>query len=898
MTRGRLSALSILFFISGAAALLFETLWFRLAGLTFGNAAWASATVLASFMAGLALGNLLSMRFRGSPLRVYTLLECGVGISGAVLVLLLPVSTTLIAPLFRALGEHSALIALTRLTLAFLLMLIPTSLMGATLPTLVRSMESEKFERALALLYGWNTLGAVCGALAGEMLLIEKFGLRGTALVAGSCSLLAAAGAWVLARSSSFSPPGRGEGARSADEGCAPSREEGAPSSAFGTFSPASRGRRNIPKTLLIATAIAGFTLLALEVTWMRLLILFFSATSLAFAVMLAVILLGIGLGSLISGVIARRFDDADRWAAPIAALASVALLVCYRWFPADKMVHEQIFTGSICLMLPVSVLSGMLFPWIGKQIERRAGEGTLATAALTSANTLGGMAGSIIATFVLIPHLGVDGAMLLCAVAYVVIALLVEAGIVLRSVSIAVAIASIALAPSDLLYRRFIPIATKQYHAPNTSIVAIQQGPTETAIYLETRAWGAPYSERLVTNGHSMAGSSIASKRYMSLFVHLPIAVKPQTRSALLISYGVGITAHALTSTPQLQSIDIVDISKNILSLADIVWPGASNPLLDPRVRVHVEDGRFFLMTTPRKFDLITAEPPPPKRAGVVNLYTQEYFALLRDRLNEGGLATYWLPVYLLEPNEARSIARAFCSELDDCTMWSGLGPEWILMGSRGPMPVVRSFAAPWQTPSTADWLSRIGLDRPEMLGSLFLADTAHLKRWAWGAPPLTDDFPLRLSPRPLAENASVWSSSLNFGAREREFMASPRFSEEVHRSAAPYFGITELTDKLRLDPSNQLSSDPKFAAAILTRSSLRDAPRLLIGSDRWLEDLAAAAWKRGDRDPAAAYVLGIGALCDRRYAEASMLFETVPNHPRARSLAQLARTLEASVH
>ncbi len=170
-----------------------------------------------------------------------------------------------------------------------------------------------------------------------------------------------------------------------------------------------------------------------------------------------------------------------------------------------------------------------------------------------------------------------------------------------------------------------------------------------------------------------------------MKLFVYLPVALHPDPRSALLISYGVGSTAKALTDTAGLETIDVVDTSRDVLEMNRIVYPDpGSLPLADPRVRVHIEDGRFFLQTTSKRFDIITGEPPPPKHAGIVNLYTREYFALVRDRLREGGIATYWLPVHALTESDSKAILRAFCDVFEDCTLWDGSPLNWIMMGTR----------------------------------------------------------------------------------------------------------------------------------------------------------------------------------------------------------------------
>jgi spermidine synthase len=143
------------------------------------------------------------------------------------------------------------------------------------------------------------------------------------------------------------------------------------------------------------------------------------------------------------------------------------------------------------------------------------------------------------------------------------------------------------------------------------------------------------------------MSGSGIIGRRYMSLFIHLPVAFHPEPRDALLISYGVGNTAQSLTRVEGMRSIDVVDISREILEMSEVIFPDSQeNPLRDPRVTVHVDDGRYFLQTTPKSFDLITGEPPPPRLGQVTYLYTQEYFQLAHDRLRPGGLVSYWLPV------------------------------------------------------------------------------------------------------------------------------------------------------------------------------------------------------------------------------------------------------------
>jgi predicted membrane-bound spermidine synthase len=859
------AALSVIFFLSGAASLLFETLWFRDCGLVFGNSAWASAIVLASFMAGLAIGNLLSPRLLRRwqrPLRLYGALEITIALCGLTLVLALPHLPALLSPLFR-LFLDSPLLNAARLFFAFVLLLIPATVMGATLPTVVSALSKHdpNFGRVLGMLYGFNTIGAVAGALAGELFLIRALGVRGTGVVAACCSLTAGFAALGLGGASPIPPA-------TAD------KIAGAP-----------------PKRFLLAAALSGFALLALEVIWFRFVIFFVASTSVAFAVMLAVVLAGIGIGALIASAIWTRFPNADLGTPAIAAASAVAVVLSYSGFVPlpGKYDTMSIFIDSLRLMLPVSVLSGVLFTVIGRAVERELGEQSRAAALVTFANTVGAAIGPVVAGFFLIPTIGVEGSFFAIGVLYVVIALLT---IRKRGFLIAVGVAALTLVffPFHLWRNYFLPTATQEFRG--SRIVAVHEGPIETAVYIRTDIAGEPLIYKLFTNGFSMSGTAFPSRRYMSAFVYLPLALRPDTRNALLISYGVGITAKRLTEARQLESIDIVDISKSIVDLSAIVWPGKQYPPADPRVRTHIEDGRFFLLTTPRRFDLITAEPPPPKTAGIVNLYTREYFGLMRNRLSDRGIATYWLPIYQLSDSDAKAIIGAFCGAFSDCSLWSGAGTEWILVGSRGPVspPSFDAFARQWRDPVSAPVLGRIGFETPEQLAASFIADAPILRRLTAGSPPLTDDFPLRLDPN-LASGFAAPIFPLVQGAPDAfiksEFIRGA-LPPEIRSAAPSYFRSQQLLDRAMLVFLGMPSPrSPELLRSVLTTTRLRTLPRLLLGTDPWLEDIAVRQRALGNRDPYLAYVVAVGALADRDYARARELFrEARRGLPRSREL------------
>lgn len=872
-------ALSIIFFLSGAASLLLETLWFRLCGLVFGNSAWASAIVLGAFMAGLALGNLLSTRFGvRSPLRIYAILELTIAISGFLLVLVLPFFPQMLAPLFRHFIDSPMLNA-TRLFFAFVLLLIPSTVMGATLPTMVSALSARdsNFGRVLGLLYGCNTIGAVAGALIGELFLIRVLGIRGTGIVA---ALLSAVAAFAALECGSLLPPSDNE---------EPRRRQAA-------------AVQVMPLRFLGASFLSGFCLLALEVIWFRFVILFVMSTTVSFAVMLAVVLAGIGLGALAASSILGQHPDADRYASAVAAGAVIAVILSYAGFSPHPQGFRlfAVVVDSLRLMLPVSILSGFLFTAIGRAVERETGDGMRAAAMTTFANTAGAALGPLAAGFFMLPKIGVERSFFVIALLYAAVGVLTWVTNRAMAVTGVVALLALVFFPFGLFVNDFLPFAIRAFS--DTKVVAVKEGPTETAAYLETEFAGKPYMYRLYTNGYSMSATSFASKRYMSAFVYLPLALRPQAKSALLISYGVGITAKTLTNAKQLESIDIVDISRNILQLSYLAWPGTTNPLEDRRVRAHIEDGRFFLLGTNRTFDLITAEPPPPKGAGIVNLYTREHFTLIRDRLNDGGIASYWLPAYQMSESDNKGIVRAFCDVFPDCSLWAGSGAEWILLGTRGrtPVPTMEEFSRQWNDPVSGENLRRVGFESPAQMGATFVADAPMLGALAGRTPPVTDNFPLRLSPDPIWGMPSFVTPMIDGAPRAFAQSAFVRrtLPPEVIAGAARYFWAERIIDRILLVPFGAPSPPANLLRSLLTGTDLRTAPRLLFGDDAWLEDIARRARARGDRDPRLAYVLAVGELSDRHYAAAEVLFtealKGMPNSVELRDYKALAASLQ----
>jgi predicted membrane-bound spermidine synthase len=856
-TAPRIDAIYGLFFLSGAGALAFETVWFSQAGLVVGNSVWSAALVVGAFMAGLALGNaaavVLARRWRNLVL-VYALLEALAALSGALLVAGFPLLPALARWLFTPLlGDAPALNAV-RLAIAFGLMAIPATALGTTLPLLSKPLAALTGSYGLALgrLYGVNTLGAVIGVLLAELVLIPQLGLRGSGFAAAACNLTAAAIAWRIARDAAF-PAGRAQ-ARVA----------------------AGRAR------LLAAAFLAGGALLALEVTWFRFLLLFLDGTTLIFAVMLATVLGGIGLGGIAAARWARR-GGLTAGAARAAAAAAAAIVVfgygAFGWLvnllaPIRAEFVLMAVLLSVFLMAPAALLSGFLFTALGERLRERMDDAGAATGALTLANTLGAMLGSLLAAFVLLPCLGLERAFFVLALAYAAMVLVIPApeGTHGRRMSPALAAAiALALFPFGKMAGTYHRNVEERFGA---RLVAAREGIAQTTFYLRHDFLGEPLFLRLATNAYSMASTAVGVQRYMKLFAWLPAALHPGIERVLLVGFGVGATASAIAELPDVRAIDVVDVSRDILEMSDIVFPDPKrHPLRDARVTVHIEDGRFFLQQTTRRYDLITGEPPPPKMAGVASLYTREYFDLMKARLNPGGLATYWLPAYLVLESEALSIIRAFCEAFEDCSLWSGLNRDWILLGSRGGVaPVSRErYSRLWALEVTGKELRRLGIDGPAQLAGQFMADADALRELTAGIPPLVDDHPRRIRSTLFAEASTPrYALLMDAGDSRKRLESSPWVS------ILPPSIVAESREGFRRRGILEAAFYPELRradydywrdlAALIRGTDLVELPRWLLGSGATAAQIAA---RKGPADPVAAEHLAIDAIANRRAPE-----------------------------
>lgn len=825
--------LALALFSSGAAALTFEGLWFRQASLAFGNSVWASALVTAAFMAGMGIGSLLVARVRSrasTRFAIYAALELLVGVTGVALVLTLPALSAVFAPFAVAHEDQPLLVNSIRLGAALAALLVPSAAMGATLPLALGGLRAwgRAFGATLGATYGANTLGAMVGALATELVLLERLGTRGSALVAGALSVCAASLALVLARRARSTPVpiafAQGEPAKTAPQ-------RGAP--------------------WLLAAALAGCAMLGLEVVWLRMLMLFLSDTPLAFAVVLALVLGGLALGSLLAGWLLARApsaaDLADR-AAYVAGGGVTLGLLAYPYALSRFYRIEQDGISVLLIALPLvaltAIASGCLFPLVAAARAQRTGDERDEAGMVFAANTFGAALGATGAALWVLPTLGMERGFLLFS------ALFGLSGLTLGSASrpfspahlggAAGFVASLLLFPHGALEDTYVRGSVGRWMGDDDQVVTVREGLTATLVHVRHRTDGLDAFDQLATNSYSMSANDFAGRRYMKLFAYLPLALHEGMESALVVGYGLGNTVKALTDAPEFRRIDVVDTSPDTLELGrGIGFAGEAHPLDDERIHRHVEDGRHYLHGTSERYDLITGEPPPPFLAGVESLYTAEYFALARERLNEGGFATYWLPLMNISGATARSIVAAFCSAFDDCSLWHGADENYMLMGSRGargPVSLER-FVRLWSRPHLRGELAAIGLEHPVQLGALFIGDAPYLRSLTSDAPVLSDEFPRRMLQRDAADErhrlVAAWHDT---SAARTRFLASPLVAglwpKRVHQDSSHQFESQRLLNDL-LSPRVADARTIAVLDQVLTRTPWTLPVYLLLNSD-----------------------------------------------------------------
>ncbi|MDD0995073.1 fused MFS/spermidine synthase [Pseudomonas sp. TNT2022 ID1044] len=721
---------AVLLCISGAAALIYQVLWIKQLSLVVGVEVYAITTGISAFFAGLALGGWLFGRWADrlhQPALLYAILEVLVAVLGVGATFALSLS----APVFAWLQQYVGVLAWV---LPFALVGVPALLMGGTLPVLVRSLASAP-DKAGGQLYAANTLGAIAGTLLAAFVLVATLGVRGSALAAAMFNLLAAAGAlwWQYQQ----------------------------PAMKLATVKHQSE---QVPdRTALWLYAVAGGVALGYEVVWSQSIVQFMSTRTYAFAVVLATYLAGLFLGS---ALLSRRVDRIrDPWGvfgllivgAGLVALLEIALLG--RWLVMAQTQAEvwllalgaselagmsaRFAVAALSIVFLPTLLLGAAFPLAlrlsvgSERVGRDVG-------AVVAFNTLGGIIGVLLCGFVLIPLLGLVRTLgLLAVIAAGIGYLAVRKGHGVkkgrRQAVVAFGLVSVALAlltPVDKL-------ASLLPGARNGTLAFYEEGRGGT-VAVVTQGKGQNAFQRLYIQGVSNTGDAMPSLRYMRIQALLPLLIhNGEPRSALVIGFGTGITAGALLKYPGLEHRVVAELLPSVIKAAPL-FKGNFTAASDPGVDVRLRDGRQELLRSPQDYDLITLEPPPPSAAGVVNLYSRDFYQLAASRLQKNGLVAQWLPLPTQNIEDSRSLVRSFLDVFPYASVWTSEFHEMLLVGSMEPIELdVTKISQRFQQDSVRGTLQDVGIGSAAALLSTWVTDRAGLERFAADAPAVTDDQP-----------------------------------------------------------------------------------------------------------------------------------------------------------
>lgn len=739
------------FFVSGAASLILQVLWFKQLQFVLGSTTISVSVTVASFFFGLSVGSAFGGRAADAvarPLRIYGLLELSLAVVSFIVTTFLTRWPTWAAGLVPLLNLDSPV----RLPLIVLLSLatlsLPTMLMGATLPFLARYLTRSRAELAnrVGSLYGFNTLGAAVGTFAAGFILMGLLGITGTSLFASMAYVLIGGSCLIAARRERALTPAVSE-----------------PTSAH------SDGSRDHSALLIWVFACSGFVSIGYEVIWFRVLTNLGTASVFAFAGMLGTYLLGLVIGAfLCARLLAPQKADLLRYFAnlqlgiAIAATLSIAVLGKGGAFrallspvvasivplPAQMLLGGDVPFFLICmiaLLLPTTLI-GIGFPLASELTVTRMAALGRRIGTLYALNTVGGVLGSLTAGFILIPYLGSQWAL----TALISVNLVLFVAIAMSRPGLlaklwrpgVLALGVVVLSTSDL-GAHYLQAQLTAFDG--AKVLELREAREATYAVLGYQDAAAGTYEQLVVNSKSYASNRPEGRRYMAAMAHFPLLLHAgPSASAVIICIGTGTTVGALTTHDELKSIDAVDLAPTVFDFAHYFVPINKRFYANPRVHKIAADGRNYLLGTQHSYDVITLEPPPPHDAGVVNLYTEEFYALAKRRMRPGAVLAQWAPMDIGRGALSKMIVKAMLKQFRHVSLWLPDRMEGIVIASDEPLRIDygvlsrRMFA-----PMVANDLAAIGINAPEDLLATFVAADEKLAAYLNNTPTLTDDRP-----------------------------------------------------------------------------------------------------------------------------------------------------------
>ena len=706
--RGVLFPLLLLLAGSGCAALIYEIVWLQLLQLVIGASAVSLGLLLAAYMGGLCIGSALLARFVPAsrhPLRVFGLLELGIGILGLAALPGVP----LVGRIYLTGAVQGTVGLVLRGLVAAVCLLPPTVLMGGSLPAIARwAGTSRRGVSWMGYFYSANIAGAVLGCLLAGFYLLRIFDMRVATWTAAAINAFVAAGACLLARRWKHRP---------------------APNIELATNEPRPREthREDIQGTTLVLVAIglSGLSALGAEVVWTRLLSLLLGATVYTFSIILAVFLLGLWAGSAAGSSLVRRIPHPRLGLAASQSLLAIAitwtsytLAHSLPFWPIDPWLSlDPWFNFELDLMrcvwaiLPATLLWGASFPLAMASVASGGGDPARVSGEVYSANTAGSIIGALAFSLWLIPGVGSrDAEKILIGVsiaAAIVAAVSTTGSFKLGPLRIAAAAGLAVLlgwglvsAVSDVPWqmiaygRRMAPImrAFDLYDRANPTKVLFRGEGVNSSVLIAELAG----QRQFYVSGKAEASTAILDMRLERMMGHVPALFNPKPRSVLVVGFGAGVTAGSFTRYPEVEHLVICELVAFIPPASNQYFAKENYGVLhNARTRMVYDDARHYVFTTRDKFDVITTDPIHPWVKGTSVLYSKEYYELVKQRLTPGGVVAQWLPIYDSDPETIKTELATFFSVFPAGTLWSnnlkGDGFDLVLIGrlDHGPIDV-----------------------------------------------------------------------------------------------------------------------------------------------------------------------------------------------------------------
>ncbi len=847
---------AILFFLSGATALAYEVAWTRHLVLVFGNTTRAVALILAAYMLGLALGAEVGGRVADRTRRpglLYGAAEALIGLYA----LAFPALVAGVRALYLSMESAATPLLFVG---AFVLLLVPTFLMGATLPLLVRATVDDPTRTGAAVgrLYGANLLGAVVGTMATGFWLMEAAGVMGATRWAAGVNVAIAVAAGVMWRRGGV--PLVAKPIEEPTAGTVPLRAD------------ALRGMDPPAQAALVAVFAGGFVGLAAEVLWTRLLTFTLQGFTYTFSAMLATFLLGLALGGLVFGARAAKTEHPERTLARLMlaiGVAAAAVLVAMTfhypltaklWRLVDSMNPKgglqgkhivQLLLASAVVMLPPAFLMGGVFPLAAAAYRRGLGDLGARIGRLYAVNTIGCVLGSLVAGFLLAPLLGLTwsaAAMSFAALAAGAVLLARNGETSPRRWTIAI-VAAAASAALLVVARPDVPFLTRSHvfageKARENVLVDSRSGQVcQVSVVANERE---RYS-LLYTDEFEAAGTK-PEYRYMRLLAHLPVAIAQDPSRVLVICFGTGTTAGSVSTHAAVKRLDIVEISPEVLAVADSfravnhdVLHGAGRGDLD--VAVHVDDGRNFVLRSRESWGVITLEPLMPYTPAAIHLYTQDFYRECAPRLAPGGVMCQWIPLQGMSGDDFKKLVAAFTAVFPDSAAFFVDGAV-ALIGGNEPMKLpYAQIAERLGDPAARADLSAVDFDDPVRALATFVAGAEELRAFVDGVEPVTDERPVLefhpIPPRVLLKH--LWENLQAMHALRERYerfpvdLAGVKDADDVDARlyVALRAGKHLLAGAVAMEESGLLARAGDRANAMLAIGTARDAYRVALSID-----------------------------------------------------------------